>query len=179
MCWGQHSHHTIICPALPSRVPCSTWDRWTIKIAQLTTTNPIKLHQQHSRSKYASNILQVRNPTSPKLLKPPNPKYYLAWTAVLVLLPGIQAWRLVPGHDPRLSVLVQLILLKTNQSHLNWWCSGVTHTKHPWRPYEAQEGTSGISILQTNAFHISSVHTLSYLMRRCSSHEGASQYITT
>jgi len=41
-----------------------------IKIAQLTTTNPIKLHQQHSRSKYASNILKVRNPISPKLLKP-------------------------------------------------------------------------------------------------------------
>jgi hypothetical protein len=31
---------------------------------------PSKLHQQHSRSKYASNILQVRNPISPKLLKP-------------------------------------------------------------------------------------------------------------
>jgi hypothetical protein len=36
----------------------------------LTTTTLIKLHQQHSRSKYASNILQVRNPISPKLLKP-------------------------------------------------------------------------------------------------------------
>jgi hypothetical protein len=42
---------------------------------------------------------------SPKLLKPPNPKHYLACTAILVLLPRIQAWRLIPGHDPRLKCI--------------------------------------------------------------------------